>query len=212
MNARIIAIADYKGGVGKTTTAMSIAGLLARRGEHVTLLDADNTGGAILWERYVSEADPDADLGFAIDPATAAALDPARLRQRYDGWVVIDTPPSDSDTIDAAIAAADLTIIPCQPSTSDMTHAGKTFQECMRRMSRPDALFLLTRVKTNTRLAQESIAALDGQNLPRFENVIRERESIKQGYGTPRFDSEYIGVVSELLEYLAAADRRNGGE
>ena len=39
----LVAVADIKGGVGKTTTAMLIAGCLARRGEHVTVLDADNT-------------------------------------------------------------------------------------------------------------------------------------------------------------------------
>ena len=43
----LVAVADIKGGVGKTTTAMLIAGCLARRGEHVTVLDADNTGGAL---------------------------------------------------------------------------------------------------------------------------------------------------------------------
>ena len=49
----LVAVADIKGGVGKTTTAMLIAGCLARRGEHVTVLDADNTGGATLWDEYV---------------------------------------------------------------------------------------------------------------------------------------------------------------
>ena len=51
----LVAVADIKGGVGKTTTAMLIAGCLARRGEHVTVLDADNTGGATLWTIVVAK-------------------------------------------------------------------------------------------------------------------------------------------------------------
>lgn len=200
-NPTIITVAIIKGGSGKTTTSMEIAGALARRGEHVTVLDADNTGGATLWEEYVLQSGD--QLNFEVVPANMATLNNVeRIRAKYDGYVIIDTPPSDVGIMQAAIDCADVTVIPCQPSISDLTHAGKTFMACK------DGIVLMTRVKPRTKLARNAIAELDQQEIPRFETVITEREAIKNMYGTTTVDKvEYSSVVQELLDYLAQKEQ-----
>jgi len=54
-NVRIWAIANQKGGVGKTTSVVALGGLLAERGERVLVVDLDPHGSLTSWFGY----DPD---------------------------------------------------------------------------------------------------------------------------------------------------------
>ncbi|WP_042057535.1 ParA family protein, partial [Acidomonas methanolica] len=45
----IVAFLNQKGGVGKTTLALHLAGQWAREGQRVTVIDADPQGSALDW-------------------------------------------------------------------------------------------------------------------------------------------------------------------
>lgn len=197
MATTIITVACAKGGCTKTTTSMMLAGLLARRGHQTAVLDADNTGGATKWAMYVLENGE--QLPFPVTAVNRVTLDRKLIERQYpDHWVFIDTPPSDTGTIQKAIDAADLTIIPTQPSIVDLRLAGETYE------ATPNAVVLLARVKPNTILTRDALAELDGAQIARFETVISEREEMKRIYGTTRVDlKEYSSVAQELIDLMA---------
>ena len=136
-------------------------------------------------------------LDFDVVQTNEAILArPDRIRERYQGWVIIDTPPSDAGTVQTALQSADVSIIPCTPSVSDLSHAGKTYAAAR------NGIVLVTMVKSNTKLYRAAIQQLDDLHITRFENVIYQREAIKSLYGTNQFKTDYVDVTQELIEYL----------
>jgi chromosome partitioning protein len=100
---RIIAVANQKGGVGKTTTAVNIGGEFARRGLRTLLVDCDPQGNATT------------SLGVRKDELLATTYE-LLLQQRSSADVVISTTRAGYDLIpadqDLAGAAVELTNLP----------------------------------------------------------------------------------------------------
>jgi chromosome partitioning protein len=105
----ILTIASQKGGAGKTTLAAHLAVEAESRGAGpVAIVDTDPQGSlADWWNQRATETPGFAAVEIGRLPAHMAALQ----RQRVN-LVVIDTPPALLDTIRAAIAVADLVLIP----------------------------------------------------------------------------------------------------
>lgn len=113
-----VVVAGIKGGTGKTTIAVHLAAALGTTGNPTLLLDGDEQASAKTW----SLARLEHDL-FGYPVATHPALTPEDLEAHllaHDGDVVVDVGGRDTRLQRAALASADVVILPCQPSASDI--------------------------------------------------------------------------------------------
>ena len=128
---RIITIANQKGGVGKTTTAINLSACLAEAGQHVMLVDFDPQGNAssglgvekedyehTVYDMMAEEADLDECLVKNIqdnleDKETLLKRYLDKVRDDYD-FILIDCPPSLNILTINALTAADTVLVPIQ--------------------------------------------------------------------------------------------------
>jgi len=192
-SGRIISIANQKGGVGKTTTAINLATAMAAIGKKILVIDLDPQGNA--------------STGFGVEKAE-------RVTTIYD--VILGESPAQEATIDSNVPNLDLI-----PSTIDLSGADLELNSMPRRNFRmrdalknsnissdydfifidcPPSLSLLT---INAFVASDSVLvplqceffALEGLSL-----LMKTIEMVKNGHNP---DLVMDGVV------LTMYDRRN---
>jgi chromosome partitioning protein len=117
MTALRIALANQKGGTGKTTLAVNLAAGLQRRGPTL-LLDADPQGSASHWARVGGAAGDLAPVQRVGADEVRAKIGQAAQRHRY---VLVDCPPHlESSVLREVMQAVDLLLVPVQPSPPDL--------------------------------------------------------------------------------------------
>ncbi|GBQ93941.1 cobyrinic acid a,c-diamide synthase [Gluconacetobacter liquefaciens] len=203
-----MAFLNQKGGVGKTTLALHLAGQWAREGRRVTVIDADPQGSALDWsEQRAREGLPRlfGVIGLARDTLHHEA--PA-LAQGVD-HVVIDGPPRVAALLRSALLAADLVLIPAQPSPFD----GWASAEMLRllaeaRLFRPGLLarFVLNRCAARTVIARETRLALVGHDPAALAARIGQRVAFADAARTGRLvcDLRPHGIAVREIAALTA--------
>lgn len=178
-----ISIQNQKGGVGKTTLAVHISHALALKGARVLLVDADPQGSARDWAAARTDKPPFSVIGLDR-PTLHRDLPP--LAQDYD-HVVIDGPPRVSDLARSAIIAADLVVVPIQPSPYDVWAANeiiKLIEEASVFKENLKSVFVINRRIVNTAIGRDVGDALAEYPIPVLKTVISQRVGFAESAAT----------------------------
>jgi len=209
----IISVVNQKGGVGKTTLSIHLADGLFKRGRKVALIDADAQNSSLLW----SASRPGSDLFPVLGmPKETLYQEVQALSSAFDD-LVIDGPPRVASILKAAIAAADVVLVPVKPSSLDVW-AATDVVELIREVSvfKPGIkpFFVINERRPNTRLARDVERALAQIGLSVCRTSIHARAAypVSIGQGLSVFDIEPGGKAAEemslLLEELHPAPTR----
>jgi chromosome partitioning protein len=115
----ILAVANTKGGSGKTTLATNIAVARALAGRDVLLVDADSQGSAADFTALRTETLGEAGYSLARLLGREVRTEVAKLAKRFDD-TVIDVGGRDNESLRAALVVADAVLIPVLPSSFDV--------------------------------------------------------------------------------------------
>ena len=157
---RAILVANPKGGSGKTTLAVNLAGALAAAGHNVRLLDLDKQQSATTW---LARRGPDLPPIWLFDQAKGSV--------GREGWLIIDSPAGmHGKNLERALKLVERVIVPIAPSLFDI-EASRTFLGVLQteKVIRKERAFIGMvgmRVAPRTRAATILEAFLQEHNLP----------------------------------------------
>lgn len=192
---KIIAVAQQKGGAGKTMITVQLGVALAAHGK-IALLDIDPQASLTAWGRLRAAAPKaSADVDIVTISGWRLANELERLQKTYD-YVLVDTPPVIDSDARRAIRAADLVLVPLNPSPPDLWAAEGTLKLAAEER-RPTAL-LFNRAPATSRLRKRLEAEIAARRLALLPAALANRAGYANAF------AEGLGMT-ELAPTTAAA-------
>lgn len=211
MVARVITVAQQKGGAGKTTLAAHLAVAWASGKRKVAIVDTDPQGSLTQWHnvRNATLGEHETNLTFAAISGWRVRSEIDRLKHTHD-LIVIDSPPHTDAEARTAIRAADLVVIPLQPSPMDVWATSATIQIC--KQEKVPVKMVLNRVHPQAKLTEAISGEMVGLSSNRFGNRVVFAGALMHGLGVTEAEPNSIAadevraLAREITNYLSRKD------
>lgn len=165
-----VVVANLKGGVGKTTTAVYLAAVAAEKGHPVVLIDSDRQASSAEW----LEERPLEGVTVLEAPSERTLV---RAMSRHDGVAIVDTPPGDERLVQSALEAADAVVIPTRAGGVEYPRVAVTLGMIPKRTPRG---IVVASARLGTNDLQETIDWWGAEKIPVW-GVVPERVGIASG-------------------------------
>ena len=197
----IIAILNQKGGTGKTTLAVNLTREYTRRGISSLLVDSDRQGSALRWHE---ESGGDL-IDLTCLPVSTIHKDIIKFKANYER-IIIDGFPHINAVTASSIVAANVVLIPVQPSLYDIW-ATERIELTEGKLK---AAFVVSRRIRGTIIGNDIEDQLQKFELPIFSNGTYQRieyaKAIKEGRTVCELDTEaskeIIMITNELEHFI----------
>lgn len=231
---KIFAHTNLKGGTGKTTSVVSIADALANRGKMVLVVDLDPQATLSRW--LSAPSDSMTTLLSGKGSPTVSTVSPnihaitsnrslqdvesvraAKLSQRLErlwgavedkfDFALVDPPPSASSFVLAAVAAADMMVVPVEAAPGAVQGMTDTLQVLRRFASGIPTAMHACRVDRRTSLHSDvpdklldEYGSIHSGGIA-CESFIREAVDMQRAQGGAKLPSAYDSSMSAVRDY-----------
>ena len=166
---RTVAIISQKGGAGKTTLALNLAGAAEASGLQTIIVDLDPQASAKSWHDQRNREVP---IVISSHASRLSEVTHTAMKHGVD-HCIIDTAPHSETTALAAARAADLVLIPCRPAVFDLRAIASSVD--LAKIAKKPALVVINAAPPRGPLADQTAEAIQVYGVRIAESRITQR-------------------------------------
>lgn len=208
-NAMKVVIAHYKGGTGKTTTAVQLAlwRQINRPKKHVWLIDTDEQKSALDTISFRSKLDLKPSLACSAYSTAKELTSQLNAQGNLFDDIIIDSGGRDTDALRVALLAADVLLIPVLPRAYDIWSISRLegLMESARNLGANFRAYAFINRRDKTADCRESIEFLKkDENLTYIDFSFSDRVAYAKAGGVGRSVLEMRPKDKKVCEELDA--------